>query len=664
VVTSEWQNKLPDFVKRLEEALYRYAQTKVRAPSWGGCACCGSCTRLTVMVTIDCRRRAASHACAVGPPTRSSRCRRADADPLAVLRAFGSHLTARTAPGRTPGRDRLLRHTPTAVYARAIANSGGLYATLCPTVFGTGPAPPPCQVLTIVLLITPQDAYLDERTLESRLQYVARKMVQKPGSSQRQAQHSGAQQAQQQPQQQQAAVPSTDSSQTSAAAPGLANGTAPAPVSNGFAHGHGPGEAAGSPFAAAPMQQHQQQMHAPQRPGSASGWHSSGGGQAANPMSGMGGHTAPPQAMSTMPMASGIAGVPAAQQASGLGGGLGGGGMMPNGLSMGYVGGGAAGGGGLVGGGMGGGMGMMANGAPPGAMRNLHNPTSMNGTLRPAGGSLGGSGLMPDPLGPLGQLPKPENGMLGPKLEGVLPGSSSGLGISGSGHASPMAAHQHHQQQHQVGMMQQYGAPPQQQPSAAQQYAMQRHQHQQQPQQSQQQQMLPPSQLPGYGMQQWQQQQQPAPMQQQAYSQPHQMASQDMYGMAPPSMAQQQQQQQQQQRMGMGYGGAGAGILRGPAAAGAAPSAGAVMSNGVPVLRNQRAAWSTSPTPGMMAVRRRSILLVALSFLLELGSTGQARTVACPSLPSPSISGRTDQRRRMWSVHRLYICVLMPLAYS
>ena len=33
MVTSEWQNKLPDFVKRLEEALYRYAQTKVRTES-------------------------------------------------------------------------------------------------------------------------------------------------------------------------------------------------------------------------------------------------------------------------------------------------------------------------------------------------------------------------------------------------------------------------------------------------------------------------------------------------------------------------------------------------------------------------------------------------------------------------------------------------------
>ena len=29
MVTSEWQNKLPDFVKRLEEALYRCAPTKV-----------------------------------------------------------------------------------------------------------------------------------------------------------------------------------------------------------------------------------------------------------------------------------------------------------------------------------------------------------------------------------------------------------------------------------------------------------------------------------------------------------------------------------------------------------------------------------------------------------------------------------------------------------
>ena len=468
-----------------------------------------------------------------------------------------------------------------------------------------GPAAlPRARAPSSTLLITSQDAYLDERTLESRLQYVARKMVQKPGSSQRQAQHSGAQQPQQQ--QQQAAVPSTDSSQTSAAAPGLANGTAPAPVSNGFAHGHGPGEATGSPFATPPM--HQQQMHAPQRPGSASGWHGSGG-QAANPMMGMGGHSAPPQAMSSMPMANGIAGLPAAQQpgASGLGGGLGGG-MMPNGLNMGYMGGPPA------GGGMGVGMGIMANGAPPGAMRNLHNPTSMNGTLGPTG-SLGGSALMPDPMGPLGQLPKPENGMLAPKLEGALPGSSSGLGLGGSGHASPMAAQQQHQQQ-QVGMMQQYGAPPQQhqQPSAAQQYALHRQQQQQhsQPQQPQQQ-MMAPSQLPGYGMQQWQQQQQPPLQQQQAYSQPHQMASQDMCGMAQPSMAQQQQQQQQQQqRMGMGYGGAGAGILRGPAA-GAAPSAGAVMSNGVPVLRNQRAAWSSSPTPGMMAVRRRLSLLLSQS---------------------------------------------------
>ena len=31
VVTSEWQNKLPDFVKRLEEALYRCAPNKVSA---------------------------------------------------------------------------------------------------------------------------------------------------------------------------------------------------------------------------------------------------------------------------------------------------------------------------------------------------------------------------------------------------------------------------------------------------------------------------------------------------------------------------------------------------------------------------------------------------------------------------------------------------------
>ena len=67
MVTSEWQNKLPDFVKRLEEALYRYAQTKVRAPSWGGLAVCGSCSRLTVIVTTSSRRRSASHACAVGP---------------------------------------------------------------------------------------------------------------------------------------------------------------------------------------------------------------------------------------------------------------------------------------------------------------------------------------------------------------------------------------------------------------------------------------------------------------------------------------------------------------------------------------------------------------------------------------------------------------------
>lgn len=31
-VTREWQQKLPDFVRRLEEALYRGAATKVRAP--------------------------------------------------------------------------------------------------------------------------------------------------------------------------------------------------------------------------------------------------------------------------------------------------------------------------------------------------------------------------------------------------------------------------------------------------------------------------------------------------------------------------------------------------------------------------------------------------------------------------------------------------------
>lgn len=33
-VTTEWQSKLPDFVRRLEEALYRSAASKV-----GGCTC-------------------------------------------------------------------------------------------------------------------------------------------------------------------------------------------------------------------------------------------------------------------------------------------------------------------------------------------------------------------------------------------------------------------------------------------------------------------------------------------------------------------------------------------------------------------------------------------------------------------------------------------------
>ena len=35
-MTKEWQQKLPDFVRRLEEALYRSAATKARGGAAGG----------------------------------------------------------------------------------------------------------------------------------------------------------------------------------------------------------------------------------------------------------------------------------------------------------------------------------------------------------------------------------------------------------------------------------------------------------------------------------------------------------------------------------------------------------------------------------------------------------------------------------------------------